>query len=65
MPEKTKRGANKTNSKTEKLPAKKTEIEDENVWSRDQQRKSYYYDDAYGYEVYDPEKDEEEDDNDN
>lgn len=30
-------------------------------WSEDQKEKSYYYDDSYGYEVYDPETDEEED----
>lgn len=28
--------------------------------SEDGQKKSYYYDDAYGYEVYDPEKEDDE-----
>lgn len=59
MAEKTKQGGNKTDKKTEKPLAEKTEADDENVWSKDQQRKSYYYDDAYGYEVYDPDQDDE------
>ncbi len=33
----------------------------ENSWAEDQNKKSYYYDDSYGYEVYDPEDDEDED----
>lgn len=40
-----------------KIPEDKTEIGEESSWSKDQQEKSYYYDDSYGYEVYDPEKD--------
>lgn len=39
-----------------KKPDKKPEIGEESSWSKDQQEKSYYYDDSYGYEVYDPEK---------
>ena len=31
-------------------------------WSEDQQEKSYYYDDAYGYEVYHPDENEDEED---
>lgn len=27
-------------------------------WSEDQQAKSYYYDDAHGYEIYNPDDDE-------
>lgn len=30
------------------------------MWAEDQKRRSYYYDDAHGYEVYDPENDEDE-----
>jgi hypothetical protein len=30
-------------------------------WSDDQKRREYYYDDAHGYEVYEPEKDDEPD----
>lgn len=26
-------------------------------WSEDQQEKSYYYDDAHGYEIYNPNED--------
>ena len=33
-------------------------------WSEDQQKKSYYYDDSYGYEIYDPNDDDENDDED-
>lgn len=62
MAEKTKRDENKTKEKTEKPRAEKTEIDDESVWSKDQQRKSYYYDDAYGYKVYNPDEDEEDED---
>jgi len=30
-------------------------------WSEDQQKRGYYYDDAHGYETYEPGKDEEDD----
>ncbi len=46
-----------TGQKPEKVSEQKTQIEDNAVWSVDQQKKSYYYDDAYGYEIYVPEKD--------
>ena len=39
-----------------KIPDEKPEIGEESSWSKDQQEKSYYYDDSHGYEVYDPEK---------
>lgn len=35
---------------------------DKSARSKDQQEKSYYYDDAYGYEVYDPNEDDDEED---
>lgn len=44
----------------EEIPEEKPEIGEESSWSKDQQEKSYYYDDSHGYEVYDP--DEEDDD---
>jgi hypothetical protein len=31
-------------------------------WAEDQQERGYYYDDACGYETYDPEVDDEEED---
>jgi hypothetical protein len=37
------------------LPAEK-----EGAWAEDQREHGYYYDDAHGYERYEPEKDEEE-----
>ncbi len=30
----------------------------EGTWSEDQKDREYYYDDAHGYEVFDPEKEE-------
>jgi len=64
MPEKTKR--NKDFEKAaEKQPVelpvqqRKDDLKDD--WSRDQQEKSYYYDDSYGYEVYNPDNEEDED----
>ena len=62
MPEKPKADENNRNEGTGEDCAGKMEAEDEAVRSKDQQRKSYYYDDAYGYEVYNP--DEEDDDED-
>ena len=38
---------------------KQTEPGGEGTWSEDQKRREYYYDDAHGYEEYDPEADEE------
>ncbi|HRI03796.1 MAG TPA: hypothetical protein PLL77_08645 [Pyrinomonadaceae bacterium] len=35
---------------------------DPSNWSEDQQKRGYYYDDAHGYEKYEPEKDDEIDD---
>ncbi len=35
---------------------------DRSSWSEDQQKRGYYYDDAHGYEKYEPEKDDEIDD---
>ena len=42
-------------------PKQKPECEegkpDDPTWEKDQQERGYYYDDAHGYERYDPEKD--------
>ncbi|MBK7393913.1 MAG: hypothetical protein IPI64_11545 [Chloracidobacterium sp.] len=44
-------------------PAEPAE-KDRSSWSEDQQKRGYYYDDAHGYEKYEPEKDEEDDQSD-
>ncbi|MEO8072745.1 MAG: hypothetical protein ABI686_05815 [Acidobacteriota bacterium] len=56
MPEKTKR-------KEETKPAKKIEPQnaDEENWNKNQREKSYYYDDSHGYEIYNPDEEDEED----
>jgi len=36
-------------------------IGDEDLWEKDQKRRGYYYDDAHGYEVFDPENEDNED----
>ncbi len=33
---------------------------DESSWSKDQKKRSYYYDDACGYEIYDADEEDEE-----
>jgi len=57
MPEKT-----KPEEKKDKFEQKKNEeilIESqEDSWAQDQREKNYYYDDAHGYEIYNPEQDE-------
>lgn len=46
---------------TEKSRSGSNEKTDEKEnWSEDQREKSYYYDDAYGYEIYNPNEDEDE-----
>lgn len=37
---------------------KPDEIGDDSSWSKDQREKKYYYDDDCGYEVYNPEEEE-------
>jgi len=60
MPEKTKQ-KRKTKPTAEKEAEKNAEVTDKGNWSKDQQEKSYYYDDSYGYEIYNPDEDDEED----
>jgi hypothetical protein len=63
MPEKTKREKD-TQKQKEKGIEKPFAVKDENdkdTWDKDQLEKSYYYDDAHGYEIYNPDEDEEED----
>ncbi len=59
MPEKTKQDKA---AKLEKTPPEKCESEDEGNWSKDRRENSYYYDDSYGYEIYNPDEDEDGDD---
>ena len=60
MPEKPKE-AKDAEKEAEKLAEEKAEDNKKGTWSEDQREKSYYYDDAYGYEIYNPEQDDEED----
>lgn len=54
----------KTKRKEETKPTKENESQnaDDGNWSKDQREKSYYYDDSYGYEIYNPDEEDEEDD---
>lgn len=44
--------------KREKLFETPEKRDEKGAWSEDQKKKSYYYDDAHGYEVYNPDKEE-------
>jgi hypothetical protein len=44
-----------------KAAEEKPETGGDASWSKDQKEKSYYYDDDCGYEVYNPDEDDEED----
>jgi hypothetical protein len=60
MPEKTK--PEKNNPKREEKIAENhfpEKTDEQGNWSDDQREKSYYYDDAYGYEIYKTDDDEE------
>jgi hypothetical protein len=46
----------KRKSKAEEMP---TDVR--SSWSEDQKKREYYYDDAHGYETFDPDADESED----
>lgn len=64
MPEKTKpeKDSRKySEDKAKEVALEQGETDEKGNWSEDQQEKSYYYDDSYGYEVYVP--DEEDEDN--
>lgn len=45
--------------KREKLSETPEKRDETGAWSEDQKKKSYYYDDAHGYEIYTDEEDEE------
>lgn len=62
MPEKTKpeKERRKHSEKEAKEVARvRRETDEKGNWSEDQQKKSYYYDDSYGYEVYVPDEEDE------
>lgn len=57
-----KKSENKPDEKEIKeIPKEKPEIGEESSWSKDQQEREYYYDDASGYEKYEPDEDEKKD----
>ncbi len=63
MPEKTKpqKDSRKhSKKKVKEITLETCETDQKGNWSEDQQEKSYYYDDSYGYEVYDPDEEDEE-----
>ncbi len=40
--------------------AEKCEPDNEGNWNQNQREKSYYYDDSYGYEIYNPDEEDDE-----
>ena len=51
-----------TPKKNREVEKGRTDEQKKDSWSEDQETREYYYDDAHGYEVYQPEKDDEPDD---
>jgi hypothetical protein len=50
-------------TESEEKPSAKQEKSDKNgAWSEDQKKRGYYYDDACGYEIYDADEEEKEED---
>ena len=63
MPEKTKPEKDSRKhwkKKPKEVVPERSETKEKGNWSEDQQEKSYYYDDSYGYEVYIPDEEDEE-----
>jgi len=60
MPEKPK--DERDDSRCHRETPEKAEKADESSWGKDIEEKDYYYDDAHGYEVFNP--DDEDDEND-
>lgn len=52
----------KEDDPADQLPSRETEPVEESDLAKDQKAKSYYYDDSFGYKVFDPENDDEEND---
>lgn len=62
MPEKTKRDKDSKKSgekEAAESPAEPREAIVKDTWGADQKQKSYYYDDSYGYEIYNPDEEDE------
>lgn len=62
MPEKTKQDEP---DEKETEAAEKREKKDAGNWGEDQRERSYYYDDSYGYEIYNPDEDDDEEPSEN
>ncbi len=65
MPQKTKRNKDfekAAEREDAELPGEPCKEIVKDTWGADQQEKSYYYDDSYGYEVYNPDEEDEEND---
>ncbi len=61
MPEKTKQKEElKKQAGEEKSADENCETGEKGNWSEDQKENSYYYDDSHGYEIYNPDEDEDE-----
>lgn len=58
MPEKTKQEKKRESAKRQKSD-NKPKNDKAGTWGEDQKEKSYYYDDSYGYEIYNPDKEDE------
>lgn len=61
MSEKTKQKKDSRDSvekETGEFSVEKEANDEKGNWSEDQKEKSYYYDDAYGYEIYNPDENE-------
>ncbi len=43
-------------------PVEPEELEEKDLWEVDQKNRDYYYDDSQGYETYDPESDDDDED---
>lgn len=61
MPEKLKEKSDEA-AESEKSPGGKPESGDADSWSEAQKKRSYYYDDSHGYEIYNPDDEDDEDD---
>jgi hypothetical protein len=62
MPEKTKRNKdfeNAAKKQKDELPVEQRENNEKDTWESDQQDRGYYYDDSYGYEIYNPDQEDE------